>query len=324
MSNQQKTEYKLLSDFLVLTKIIPTDLERILLKHKVLKIITPKGEEAISNKDFYILLYSKEVKESAYNGLILSTQRVNDDIQNKSKRIQEKIDDRTEFIEENLNKLILIHQKYTKRIDTINNKNSLPAAYIIFVRAFNLIHIINMNIKLGYLNILILFRPLNESLIMAEYFLSTKDTQKGKVDLEKWFFEDRSPNISDMRNKVEEFSRKHLPIKIYDLFKGLLFRLHDRLSKSVHNSYNDVTILFKPILGSNKIEFMDYEYKTSVKLREIYELVQYLESVLHTSILQFTKCFEIYSELFESDDIIELDTMRKQLENNMKLRYDLI
>ncbi len=215
-----------------------------------------------------------------------------------------------------------MHKKYSNKNNVLEEETPIVAAYIIQVRVLNLLYVISKNLRLGFLNIVILFRPLMESVLLSEYFLIIKDDPSKQNHLKKWFREEKAPMVSNIRKDFENYCKDFLPNEFYQHFSGLLFTLHDLQSKSIHNSYNDVNKLFAIYIDKNQITHVEYEYKESLKCREVLQWVLYLESVLLTVVLSQIMCFEILESYYDDVDIEELNRIHKELFNNIENRHN--
>lgn len=320
-TNQNKTAKrntnKLLSDVLNVTKISDRQLGNLLKSMKIITIDTPVGEE-ISYNDYSKIIYHKNIKQLSKIAAFYGIRRYNQEkIDGSHDQFKNEFAELIESYQKIITELTNIHVKYLSKIDLIVEETPVAASYLLFAKSLNLLNMICLNLDNGYLNCLMLFRPLDEAVLLAEYFVLSKDLDSGKKDLAKWFRENKSPSVKILRERFNQFSKQNLPIQFYQIFEGLLTQLHDKQSKSIHNTFADLRSIFEIDVIKGDILVKNFEYKGSNNYRNSLEMTLFFLYKIHNVVQGMICCFEIAERFFSLEDIKAINAIDKDLRNKV-------
>lgn len=309
---------KPLEDILHNTRISERQLEIVLKKLEIIRFATPNGEE-ISNDDYYKILYHKDIKNwskiAAFYGV---RRRRKDDSNGSAKNFETECMKLIEKYEDIILDLTGLHFKNLKRLDLFVEESPIIAAYTLIAKSLNLLNMICLNLKHGYLNCIMLFRPLDEAVLLAEYFVLSKDSTTGKKDLSKWFRENKSPSVKILRERFKQFSKQNLSNQLYQIFEGLLHQLHDKQSKSIHNTFADLQSIFEIDLVQGDMRVINFEYKGSSNFRNRLEMTLFSIFKIQNVVQGMICCFEIAERFFSPEDVKALNQINKHLTNRIE------
>lgn len=318
---------KLRSDVLNVTKISDRQLENLLKKMKIITVASSIGEE-ISYNDYTKIIYYKDIKQLSKIAAFYGVQRYKKEISDGShEKFEKECSILIESYQRIISELVNIHVKYIEKIDLLIEETPLTASYLLFAKSLNLLNMICLNLKQGYLNCLMLFRPLDEAVLLAEYFVLSKETESGKKDLLKWFRENKSPSVKIIRERFNKFSEQNLPSSFYQIFQGLLNQLHDKQSKSIHNTFADLRSLFEIDSVKGDVVVKNFEYIGSNNFRSRLEMILFFLYKIHNVVQGMICCFEIVEKFFSPDDIkvinaIDID-LRKKVDATKRRLHNL-
>jgi hypothetical protein len=162
-----------------------------LIKDKKIKIYKNNNlDNCISDSDLKILCYNEEVRNISKTYLLNSLLSLESDKINKKDEILiQKIKELLERYRKDIEVLEKIHNKYKNKVNILNDETALAAAYILFAKVINLLNMACLCLEKFYLNTGSLLRIIDETIDVAEYFIISEDTEKGDLDLKKWFRE---------------------------------------------------------------------------------------------------------------------------------------
>jgi hypothetical protein len=206
-----------------------------------------------------------------------------------------------------------IHKKYHERFDVLRDQSGVVAAYIIFSKVFRLFRMSFLCVENQYWDSLILVRPINEALDLATYFVIEKDSQQGKQHIRKWFCENKSPSHSICRAAIENYATKLLPQDHDAVFQGLMNRLYQATSKTIHIGHHDIMEIYVPEIDNGLLKGVGFDYGPCSYPRKIHGTARYMRSVLLAAVNSFTICFQVAYPLVAAADAETLQTLQKEL-----------
>ena len=287
-----------------------------LIKDKKIKIHKNSNlDNCISDSDLKILCYDEEVRNISKTYLLNSLLSLESDKINKKDEILiQKIKELLEQYRKDIEVLEKIHNKYKNKVNILNNETALAAAYILFAKVINLLNMACLCLENFYLNTGSLLRIIDETIDVAEYFIISEDTEKGDLDLKKWFREDVSPMHSICR---EELS-KNMSSIIQNKPKAneeLMKTLYHLKSKMIHPTRN---VILESLIYSEKEGISlpnSFEYKRCSYARRVYKLVEFFKSSIWTAFQGFLYCFDKKMPLEDSDKVVLMSFDNKYKKN---------
>jgi hypothetical protein len=259
-----------------------------------IEIINTERGDAIILSDYKKLIRSDNLKQAYINSLrYLIRQNEFDKIDIMRKLLQQSIDIEYHFSLKLLGELEKIHTDLISKFNIIEEESAEVASYLLFTKAISMINSIIDNTRNGNLSSNIFFRPFNESIFLACYFLLSRIDEKGEEDLVKWFRENYTPKTSEINLKVKEFSQKHAGEYVASFLESMLYQLSDSTSKSIHNSYSDSLkhLIFNE--NDRTIVIENIEFLKSSNKREILNYFRYIRSLLLSLYQNYMICYDI-------------------------------
>lgn len=188
-----------------------------------------------------------------------------------------------------------IHSYYEKKLDVLNAKLALDAAFIITARLISILYSALNLIETGEIvGASVLFRSIYEGKNLAKYFIFSSGTKKGQEDLNKWFSGEWIRNATCQKFLVEYFKKagfdkdgklQEFQEKAYDLY-----------SKLTHINYNAIMESYNVFAsdgpGGEKIHRMGFDYKSTRLLRKSVDFLGVFEGLLQGVIIMFLICFQ--------------------------------
>jgi len=182
-----------------------------------------------------------------------------------------------------------LHKKYEPRVDVFNDKRGSTACFIIFARIISMLYSIIALLRSGVpAESFILFRPLHEAVLLAEYFMFSEADNENQNEIKKWFENDQSPSAS----KVREYHSKKFGMPI-----DSLRQLHKGYSKPIHHTYKVIMESYRGYSMSgflgNYQKRLGFDYHQSSIMMDIVDLIGLFEELLLEALLGFYKCFSL-------------------------------
>lgn len=205
---------------------------------------------------------------------------VRDTIKQNIQYVLERAERAVNFVEE-------LHRKYEPGFDVINDKRGCTACFIIFTRIISMLYSIIALLRSGIpAESFILFRPLHEAVLLAEYFMVSEVEKENQNEIKEWFENEKSPAA----RKVREYLSKKFGISI-----DILRKLHDGYSKPIHHTYKAIMESYRGysmtgFLG-NYEKRLGFDYHQSSIMRDIVDLLRLFEALLFEALLGFYRCF---------------------------------
>ena len=263
-----------------------------LIKEKKIKIYKSTNlDKCISEPDLKILCYNEEVRNISKTYLLNSLLSLESDKINKKDEILiQKIKELLEQYRNDIEVLEKIHNKYKNNVNIFNDETALVAAYILFAKVINLLNMACLCLENFYLNAGSLLRIIDETIDVAKYFIISEHTEKGDLDLKKWFREDVSPRNSICREELSKYMSSIIQNKP-KANKDTMDTLYHLKSKMIHPTRN---VILESLIYSEKEGISlpnSFEYKRCSYTRRLYKLTGYFESSIWTAFQGFYFCF---------------------------------
>lgn len=309
---------KSIKDVLNITKISDRQLNNLLRKMKIVIFAGPIEEEILYD-DFRKIIYHKDINQLSKIAAFYGVRRIKKEkLEGSHIKFESESKALIEYYEKIISDVTNIHFINLKRLDLFVDETPVVAAYTLFAKSLNLLNMICLNLKYGYLNCLMLFRPLDEAVLLAEYFMLSKDLESGKKDLTKWFRENRSPSVKILRERFNQFSKQNLSLPFYQVFEGLLNQLHDKQSKSIHNTFADLRSIFEIDVIKGDVMVKNFEYTGSNNFRNRLEMTLFFLYKIHNVVQGMICCFEIAQKFFPPEDVKAINI----IDQNLKLKVE--
>ena len=269
----------------------------------------------ISDSDLKILCYNEEVRNISKKYLLDNLLSLESDKINKKDEILiQKIKELLEQYRKDIEVLEKIHNKYKDKVNILNDETALTAAYILFAKVINLLNMACLCLENFYLNAGILFRIIDETIDVAEYFIFPEVTEKRDLALKIWFREDFSPQNFICRKELSKdmsYIIQNNPKANEELMKTL----YDLKSRMIHPTRN---VILESLVYSKEEEISlpnSFDYKRCSYARRVYGFVVHFKSSILTAFQGFFKCFHEKMPLEEDDKDILISFNNKYDKN---------
>jgi len=288
-----------------------------LIKDKKIKIYKNTNlNNCISKQDLKILCYDEEVRNISKTYVLNSLLSLESDKINKKDEILiQKIKELLEQYRKDIEVLEKMHNKYKNKVNVLNDETALAAAYILFAKVINLLNMACLCLENFYLSAGSLLRIIDETIDVAEYFIISEDTEKGDLDLKKWFREDVSPSNSICREELSKDMSSIIQNKP-KANKDIMDTLYHLKSKMIHPTRS---VILESLIYSGKEGISlpnSFDYKRCSYTRRLYKLTGYFESSIWTAFQGFFMCFHEKMPL-EKDDKDTLISFNDKYEKNI-------
>ena len=272
------------------TIMVSKDLLHELLNKKGIEIIyNDSGKECIKDSEFKKLCYSKEAKQLSVASILNSLCFLEEETKSgKNHYYSEKIEELLKKYSKDISILENLHDKYKNKIDILKEETGLSAAYILYAKVINLLNMTCVCLREHYFNAGSLLRIIDETIDLAEYFIISESEDNGIRDLKRWFREDVSPKHKTCREVVSKYINEILSQTDNE---ELMYEIYQKKSKMIHPTRNIIIksgFLFYKNTNNMSLQF---DYKSTRYLRQIYELTAFFKSSIWTSIQGFFICF---------------------------------
>ncbi|HEY5125407.1 MAG TPA: hypothetical protein VIK14_16875 [Ignavibacteria bacterium] len=296
--------HMLYNDFAFLAKV-KDDSIKSWIDNGILKVLQTNYGIAFTKQSIDLLLESEIYKNERNKAYISLSSEIIKELNFKTTKY-------LSYCKDAVKKFETVHNNYRANFNILNDETPELAAYLMFAKIINLQYLIINSLQDKFLNSFILFRPLNEAIQLAEYFLITKNTEKGQNDLRKWFRKNESPRPESIRRANDKYSKNYLPSIISEFYNINKRILHYNQSKSIHNSINDINKLFIFDIENEELKVV-FEYEKSTNYNELYEHVVYLIYNIPTAILGFIHCFNILTNMIIQSDIFLINEIINEI-----------
>jgi hypothetical protein len=164
---------------------------------------------------------------------------------------------------------------------------------------------------------LILLRPIDEAVQLAEYFASFGKEEPGATRLRAWFHEDESPKNAIIREALAKQMDQILGDQSGKPSKGLLGELHNKKSKELHHTYNGMWEMHRTKIDNGKLVHTGFDYGACSSPRQLLEITRFFESSIWTAVQGFVLCFreQLPLEAKHIQTLMDLDQQFGQSRN---------
>ena len=184
----------LLDDAAYILRISPRKMRELAKSQNLDVIYDPLGIPSINIDDFKIVAYSDDIPEARIEAVKTNAKhRKLDKDTGQSVRDMDEVTRKTQLYDEYIDVLINLHKKYEHKIDVLRDETALAASYILYSNVISLLKLANLGLSHFYWDSRILLRPIDEAVMLAEYFIISDGTDLGKKHLRKWYRENQSP-----------------------------------------------------------------------------------------------------------------------------------
>ncbi len=280
--------------------VLPSDILNWINEGKLKGTKQEDGKYLIALEDYqrFGSSFPKELRDKMGEYLWKSAEKirpfVQEEVSSRFRHNSKFVLDRAEQAVQLLEKL---HKKYEPNIDIFDDKRGATACFIIYARVTSLLHSI---IKLLRSSVpaesFILFRPLWEAILLAEYFMFSDTNNENQKQTRRWFEKDEAPSA----NEVRVYLSKILNIPIDTMRK-----LHKKLSKPIHHTYKVIMESYRGISMSgflgNHTKRLGFDYHQSSVMRDIISLIGSFEGILLYALQGFNMCFSTILPLTDDE-----------------------
>jgi hypothetical protein len=209
-----------------------------------------------------------------------------------------------------------IHAAHEPQIDVIKGRSGSVAGFILYARIISLLY--------GILRLLrasvpaeagILFRPLWEAILLADYFVMSEASKENGEMIKQWFAGQAPPKHSKVIRYVHR--KMNTPT-------GTAEKLHGLYSEPIHHTYQTVMGSYRGYgmtgFDGEHTERLGFDYHTSSIMTDLIPIVSTFEQLLWAALLHFDICFDttwsILSEgerqaLKEERDFYAMDELKR-------------
>lgn len=207
------------------------------------------------------------------------------------KEVSERFRSNSQFVldrDESAVKIIeTIHKRYEPNVEIFKDKRGAVAAFILYARVISLLYSIILLLRIGIPSeSFILFRPLWEATLLAEYFWLSGANNENKKQIRRWFEKDETPTSGEVRYYLAD--KLGLPIKT-------LQELNNRYSKPIHHAYNVIMESYRGVSMNGFLgEFSQrqgFDYHQSRVMGDIVSRITVFENLLLSCLKGFYLCF---------------------------------
>ena len=209
-----------------------------------------------------------------------------------------------------------IHKKYEPQVEIFNDKRGSVASFIIYARIISLLYSIILLLRSGIPSeSFILFRPLWEAILLAEYFMLSEANDENNKQIRRWFDKNETPKAGEVRYYFAE--KLGLSVK-------MLQELNNGYSKPIH-PYNVIIESYRGVSMSGFLgeynQRQGFDYHQSSVMRDIVTLITAFENLLLSSLQGFYICF---SNSFTEEEVICLKNEIDFYNQDTLIRLDII
>lgn len=187
-----------------------------------------------------------------------------------------------------------VHGEYLPKLNVLEDKTALVAAYVIHARIISLLHTtINLIENNELVGASTLFRSIYEGVDLSQYFILSQDDKNAQKRLRKWFDGGDVSNTTRTEFLVRFLKKtgiadpknfKKQKDKMYDIFSGFV---HFNF-ESIMESYN---ALSSDGFGQKKIHHIGFDYKGARLVRKSVGFLAAFEGTLTSELTTFLICF---------------------------------
>ncbi len=300
-------EHRLLDDFLTSTRISELFVHKMLMELNISTFVTERGI-TLTKADYDRLINSVNFKRYYNETLKFANNRYQKDQKVEAKeKFEKRIHSEITWIKKFVCELEGYHRIIVKKYDLINDESADCAACLLFIKAINMFNTVIYCVESKLLCSNVYFRPINEAINLAQYFLLTKESPEGKESLFNWFRDNKTPRTDIIVSTLKEYSETHTNEIVAHIFSSMSYQLVQTTSKIIHNSYSDTLkhLAFKS--DGSKVILDDIEFNGTNNSRELFDYIIYLISLLWSIHMSYQICFELLIKDIDKDILTKID-----------------
>lgn len=293
-------------------RISPAQLEY-WIKEGKLEIVRDPGGLLITASSYRRMAHSREAWELSLQAVAAEAhRRQTDSHTGLAKRFTNESSQLIGEYKGHLDLLQNIHSRYKDAFDVLHNETPDTASYILLARAIALLRMTCLCLENRYWESLLLLRPIDEALNLAEYFIICSQSSDGKKALEEWFRENKSPSNATCREALDKYSRSLSPSWDNDKLAVAMKTIHHAKSKPIHSALNDIMEVYRTSLDSDRLIDDGFDYGPCSYPRKILALVHFFRSSIWTTVQTYLMCIRLGNIKIASDDINALETLNQR------------
>jgi len=310
---QQK--YVSLQDVAYILRISTRKTYELLNKNSFDIFYNDQGFPFLSQDDFKKIAYSDEIPVGRLEAIYYDAEkRKNDHELDFDKNHLKELEDLTKSYEKYIDQLKIIHKKYQKKINVLEDETPVCAAYILYAKIINLLKMANSCISKKFWDTFILLRPIDEAIMLAKYFVLMKHSKTGEKHLHEWFRENKSPSNSVCRRALSNHFESIFPGSKERFHKNISI-LYGTKSKSIHHSLNSILETYKVDILENKIQPVGFDYGECSYSFKILDAARFFKTSIWTAYQGFFICFHETLPLQKEDKNLILFYNQKIFDN---------
>ena len=194
------------------------------------------------------------------------------------------------FYEGCFHKLASIHRKYLGLANGYGHESPEIAGFLLFSRAITTLKMFCSAQREGFWYSGALIREVDESLALAQYFMLSKDTVEGRINLHKWFRQNNVLGNSHCRKAISDHMNQ-LACDGEKNNKELMDEIYNKKSKFTHPSYAAIRDVIDYEITDHDIYIKKFEYGSCSNEEKMLELAHFFESSIWTTFQAFNECF---------------------------------
>lgn len=255
---------------------------------------TTEGSPALSETDLKTLANGPDALEAALKKFALDvTRREADESSGRNATFDSQIATLIEQYREYIGTLEEIHKTYHDQLDPLRNESALTAAYILYAKVIRLLNMACLCLQHHFWDALILFRPIDEAVELAQYFILTESSLHGSEHLRRWFRENYSPKNEKCRKAIGEYMDSVFPPQPGQKpFKAVMEELHYKKSKAIHHAHHDSMETYRAKIDNGKLTGLGFDYGPCSYPQKMPEVTELFQSSIWTAVQGFVVCFK--------------------------------
>ncbi|GKS58177.1 hypothetical protein YTPLAS18_17040 [Nitrospira sp.] len=247
---------------------------------------------AISYESFKTIAHSRDAANHAIAGLMGIAQDNYDDVATgRNAAFASEIKTLAGTYRTYIKVLESVHEYYAPRLNVISEESGRVAAFVIYAKIIRLLNMALLCLESGYWESLILLRPIDEAVHLAEYFALCGDDTRGATRLRAWFRENNSPRHSVLRRALSEELERILGGPQIPPTLDLLNELYDRKSKALHHTYNSIWETHRASISGGVVAVDGFDYGPISNTRKLWEITSFFRSSIWTAVQGFVHSF---------------------------------
>jgi len=207
------------------------------------------------------------------------------------KEVASRFRENSKFILDRAEKAVVlmesIHKIHEPEFNLYEDKCGQVAGFIVYARVISLLHSVLSLLRNAIpAESLILFRPLWEAILLAEYFTFSGSTNSNPDVIKGWFDKDIIVGAGDVRKFLD---------KENFLVLELTTNAQKAYSKPMHHTYRSIMESHRALsmsgMGTEKVKSFGFDYTQSSVMRDIIGIISALEKLLLFALQGFLICF---------------------------------